>query len=100
MKKTTKTATKLKRASKLSNFIQTARAKKTPGKTVKTGGIKVLKKAGKKPIAFKVGGLHKSLGVPAGKPIPASEKRAALAGKRGKLAQKQARFAKNVLVGK
>ena len=95
-----KTATKLKKATKPSNYIQTARAKKTPGKTVKTGGIQVMKKAGKKPIAFTKGGLHKSTGTPPGKPIPAAKKQAALSGKLGPKAKKQALFAKNVLTGK
>lgn len=57
-------------------------------------------KAGKKPITFKEGGLHKSTHTPAGKPIPASKKEEALEGELGPKAKKQALFAKNVLTGK
>lgn len=67
-----------------------------PKKTTKT---KVIKKAGKKPISFKVGGLHKSLGIPAGRKIPQRLLKEAIAGKHGTLAQKQARFKENVLTG-
>lgn len=52
---------------------------------------------GQKPITFKPGGLHRSLNVPPGKPIPAGKMRKALAGGYGPRAEKQARFAKNVL---
>jgi hypothetical protein len=52
---------------------------------------------GKKPIEFKKGGLHESLGVPADKPIPKGKLDAAAAGKFGPKAQKQANFAKGVL---
>lgn len=48
---------------------------------------------GKKPLSFKKGALHAQLGVPAGKPIPASKKKAALSGKDGPLAKKRAVFA-------
>ena len=58
------------------------------------------RKKGQKKIKFHPGGLHESLGVPAGKPIPKSAMQAALAGKRGKKAAKQARFKENVLVGR
>jgi hypothetical protein len=58
---------------------------------------RTIKAAGKKPISFKPGGLHESLGVPKDKPIPAKDMQAALAGKKGPKAQKQANFAKNVL---
>ena len=58
---------------------------------------KTIKAAGKPPISFKDGGLHKSLGVPAGKPIPAQAMQDALAGKKGPKAKQQAQFAKNVL---
>lgn len=54
-------------------------------------------KAGKKPITFNKGGLHKSTNTPMGKPIPAAKKQAALSGKYGAKAKKQAQFAKNVL---
>lgn len=57
-------------------------------------------KAGQKPIKFTKGGLHASTGTPQGKKIPASKKKAALAGKFGKKAAAQARFAANVLTGK
>lgn len=59
-----------------------------------------IKKAGKKPISFNKGGLHKSTHTPAGKPIPASKRSAALSGAYGAKAKKQAMFAKNVLTGK
>jgi hypothetical protein len=47
---------------------------------------------GKKPISFKKGALHRALGVPEGKPIPPGKKQAALAGKYGPKAKKQANF--------
>lgn len=80
-------------------YIKTARAKKTPGKTVKVGGTQIIKpkKKGQKAIAFKKGGLHASLGVAQDNKIPVSKMRAALRGDYGPKAQKQARFAKNVL---
>ena len=74
-------------------YVGTARAKKTPGKSVKVGGTQVLRKKGEKPIGFKKGGLHAQLGVPQDEKIPAPKKRAALAGKYGKLAKKRAVFA-------
>lgn len=93
MPKTTK-----KRTPKAGPYIQTARARKTPGKTVRVGGTQIIKgKKGQKPLAFKKGGLHAQLGVPQGEKIPASKMQAASSGKYGKLAQKRARFAKNVL---
>lgn len=52
---------------------------------------------GKKPIEFKAGGLHESLGVPAGKPIPKAKMDAATEGKYGPKAQKQANFARGAL---
>lgn len=55
---------------------------------------------GKPAIKFKKGGLHQSLGVPQGQPIPAGKKAAARAGKYGPKAKKQAMFAQNVLVGR
>jgi hypothetical protein len=81
------------KASKQGPYLATSRAKKMPGKTVKTGGTQVMREEGKKPIAFKKGGLHAQLGVPQGEDIPASKKRAALAGKYGPLAKKRAVFA-------
>lgn len=98
-KKETKTAAKLKEAKKPSNYLQTARATKTPGRSVKPGGIAVVKKAGKKPIPFREGGLKKTLGIPEDKKIPASERRAALEGRRGTLAKRQAIFEQNILTG-
>ena len=56
-----------------------------------------IKKKGKKPIRFKKGGLHRSLKVPEGKTIPKSKMRAALAGRYGPLAKKQAVMAKGLL---
>lgn len=56
-----------------------------------------LKASGKDPITFEKGGLHRFLGVPANKPIPAEKVAAAAKGKYGPKAQKQASFAKNVL---
>jgi hypothetical protein len=73
-----------------------AAAKSGRGKG-KTRTIKPKPGSGQQPISFKSGGLHKSLGVPEGKPIPAAKMQAALSGKAGLAAQKQARFAKNVL---
>jgi hypothetical protein len=52
---------------------------------------------GQQPITFQPGGLHASLGVPQGQPIPEAAKAAALSGARGAKAKKQALFAKNVL---
>ncbi len=55
---------------------------------------------GKKPMFFKKGGLHRSIGVPDSQKIPAAKRIAALKGKFGEKAKKQANFAKNVLVGR
>lgn len=52
---------------------------------------------GQKPITFTEGGLHRSLGVAAGKKIPEGKFRAALAGRYGPKAKRQALLAKNVL---
>lgn len=57
-------------------------------------------KDGHKAIHFMKGGLHKSLGVAADKKIPKSKLRAALSGKEGPKAERQALFMKNVLKGK
>ena len=65
----------------------------------KAGKRQVIKSPGKTPVSFTKGGLHQSLGVPAGKPIPAAKMRQALSGKAGPKAQAQAQFAKNVLTG-
>ena len=56
-----------------------------------------IKAPGKKPITFAKGGLHESLGVPKGKPVPPGKMASALAGKAGPKAKAQAQFAKNVL---
>jgi hypothetical protein len=88
---------KTKKAVKAGPYVATARAKKTPGKSVKVGGTVVIKKKGKPAIGFKKGGLHSSLGIAQGEKIPASKMKAALAGKYGEKAKKQAEFAKNVL---
>lgn len=59
---------------------------------------KTIKGSGnQKPIHFHPGGLHESLGIASGKKIPAASFNAALSGARGPKAEKQARFAKNVL---
>lgn len=60
---------------------------------------KTIHKDGKKPIHFKPGALHSELGVPQGEKIPVAKMEAALLGKKGPLAEKRARFAKNVLTG-
>lgn len=52
---------------------------------------------GKKPVTFKPGGLHQSLGVPAGQTIPAAKMAAAEAGKYGPAARKQASLATGML---
>lgn len=92
-------ATKRKRKAtpKAGPYIETARAKKMPGKTVRTGGTIVMKEKGKKPISFKKGGLHAALGVAQSKDIPISKMAAAIAGKFGEAVKKKALFAKNVL---
>lgn len=52
---------------------------------------------GKKPVTFKKGGLHESLGVPADKPIPPGKMAKAKAGDYGPKAKKQADFAAGML---
>lgn len=47
-------------------------------------------------ITFKKGGLHESLGIPAGQPIPPAKLRAALAGKHGSKAKRQAMLARTL----
>lgn len=59
--------------------------------------IKVIHKAGEKPIYFHPGGLHTSTHTPAGQKIPASKRSAALHGSYGPKARKQALFAQNIL---
>lgn len=60
---------------------------------------RTLRAKGKKPIVFNEGGLHRSTGTPAGKPIPPGKMRSAASGALGPKAQKQALFKKNVLTG-
>lgn len=57
-------------------------------------------KPGQKTITFTKGGLHASTGTPQSQKIPASKMQAAMAGKYGGKAKKQAMFAKNVLRGR
>lgn len=66
--------------------------KRGPGKirTIKP------KKKGQKTIKYRPGGLHASTGTPKGQKIPKSKLRAALAGRYGPKAKKQADMAKNV----
>jgi len=78
-------------------YVSTKRAKKMRGKSVKVGGTQVIKKKGKKAVAFKKGGLHASLGVPQGQKIPAGKMAGARAGKYGPKAKKQAVFAMGML---
>jgi hypothetical protein len=52
---------------------------------------------GQKPLVFKKGGLHKSTGTPAGKPISAEKHAEAKSGKLGPKAEKQENFYENVL---
>lgn len=47
-------------------------------------------------ISFKKGGLHESLGVPQGQPIPAGKLADALAGKYGPKAKRQAMLARTL----
>jgi hypothetical protein len=65
-----------------------AKGKKTA--TIKGG-------KGKSPVTFKQGGLHQSLGVPAGETIPPAKMAAAKAGDYGPKAQKQANMATGML---
>jgi hypothetical protein len=61
------------------------------------GKVKISGGKGKAPVVFQKGGLHQSLGVPEGQPIPAAKMAAAKAGKYGPKAQKQANFATGML---
>jgi hypothetical protein len=89
-----KKSTSSRKTPKAGPFLNTARARKTPGKSVKVEGIIVIKgKNGQKPLVHKKGALHAQLGVPQDKPIPAAKKEAALAGKYGELAKKRAVYA-------
>ncbi len=70
-------------------------------KAKKVGAKVTLKaKPGQKKITFKKGGLHASTGTPQGKKIPAGKMKAAISGKLGGKAEKQAMFKKNVLTGR
>ena len=71
-------------------------AKDDPPKKKKVKTIEP-SKPGQKAISFHPGGLHTSTHTPQGQKIPAAKKAAALAGKYGPKAEKQANFAKNVL---
>lgn len=82
-----------KKTKKAGPFLQTPRAKATPGKTVAPGGTQVIKQKGKEPMAFEKGGLHEMLNVPQGETIPLAKVNAALAGKYGPKAKKAAVFA-------
>jgi hypothetical protein len=53
---------------------------------------------GQKPVTFKKGGLHRSLGVPQGQKIPAAKMASAKAGNYGPKAKKQANFALGMLL--
>lgn len=70
----------------------TAKKSGSSGKKVTISGGK-----GKAPVQFTKGGLHKSLGVPAGETIPAAKMAAAKAGKFGPTAAKQANMATGLL---
>jgi hypothetical protein len=57
----------------------------------------VLRKAGKNPIKFNKGGLHRTTGTPAGQNIPASKMAKAKSGGYGPLGAKQASLAMGAL---
>lgn len=87
---------------KAAEFVAGQSYKSLPKKVKKAeNGMAVVEptKKGQKPIHFQAGGEHKSLGVPAGKDIPAGKAAAARAGKFGAKAQKQELFRENVLTG-
>lgn len=56
-----------------------------------------IKAPGKKPVSFKPGGLHRSLGVPQGEKIPAAKMASAKAGNYGPKAAAQANLATGML---
>lgn len=66
-------------------------AKKNPNNKI------ILRSKGKKPIVMQKGGLHRSLGVPQGEKIPSAKMSAALSGKYGPKAKKQAVAAQGLL---
>ena len=51
-------------------------------------------------IHFKKGGLHQTLGISQSEKIPSNLMEAAIEGRKGAKAKKEAMFAKNVLTGK
>ncbi len=59
--------------------------------------VKVIHKAGHKPISFKEGGLHATTHTPADEKISASKIAAAKAGKYGAKGVKEVNFMQNVL---
>ncbi len=61
------------------------------------GKTQTIKGSPGKPIRFQKGGLHDSVGVPEGKPIPKAKMDAAAAGKFGPKAKKQASMAQGLL---
>lgn len=63
----------------------------------KKGSKVTIHKSGKKPVSFKKGGLHASTHTPKGQKIPDSKMSAALHGKYGPKAKKQAVFAEGML---
>lgn len=72
------------------------KSKATTKSTVRKGKVTIKsKKTGKTIVSFKKGGLHESLGVPAGKKIPAAKLAQALKSKNPKV-KKQAQLAKNM----
>jgi hypothetical protein len=68
-----------------------AKGKKTAGKKT------TISAPGKKDVTFQPGGLHKSLGVPEGQPIPPAKMAAAAAGDYGPKAKAQAVLAQGML---
>jgi hypothetical protein len=85
------------RVSRAKPAVQRPARRAAPPKSPKTETIPA--KGGSKPITFAKGGLHKSLGVPQGQPIPAGKMADALAGKAGPKAKSPALFDRNVLKG-
>lgn len=74
-------------------------ASKSGGSAGGGGGKKktTINAPGKKAVSFTPGGLHKSLGVPQGQPIPAAKMAAAKAGDYGPKAKAQANLAAGML---
>jgi hypothetical protein len=86
-------------AAKSSSSARGGRKSTGKAKAARTASTETVRAAGKKPITFKKGGLHQSLGVPEGQPIPSAKMAGALNGQYGPKAAAQARFAQNVLTG-